>query len=234
MIRAQAGVAFEALAGDAAAGLVGTITVEVYDPTNGATILAARTSGITEPRPGTYRVALTVATAGTYAVRWVTPSAAADEELLVTDLPVSLGGATFATVADLAQRLGRTFTAQEEAQAEMLLGLASSAIAAACDKPDQWIAELVPVPPAVRVVCIEAAVRVMVNPEGVRSRQEMLGAYQHSESFHAYFDPAAAGVHLTDAEILRVRRAVYGSSSGSANLPSIIADCCTEEPCPAS
>jgi hypothetical protein len=130
----------------------------------------------------------------------------------------------FATADDLAARLGRTFTAQEITQAEMLLDLASSAIAGACDKPDDWVAELAPIPPAVRVVCIEVCVRVMVNPDGVRSRQEMLGAYQHSESFHAYFDPAAAGLRLTDDEVLRVRRAVFGTNTATTRLRSVVDD----------
>lgn len=83
MIDAVAGVPFEALALGAPAGLVGTITVEVYDPSDGATIVGPTTAGITEPRAGTYRTVLTVATAGSYAVRWTTPSGPADEELLV-------------------------------------------------------------------------------------------------------------------------------------------------------
>ena len=74
-IAAVQGTPFEALAENAPTGLVGTITVKVYDPSNAATIIAATTSGITEPASGTYRALLTVPTAGTYMVRWAAPAA---------------------------------------------------------------------------------------------------------------------------------------------------------------
>ena len=109
-------------------------------------------------------------------------------------------------------------------QAELLLELATLAIAGACDKDDAWASALTPVPAIVRVTCIEAAVRVLVNPTGARSVSQQLGSYQRSESFHANFDPAAAGIQLTDAEELRVRRAVFGTSSGSSQARSVASD----------
>lgn len=130
----------------------------------------------------------------------------------------------FATVEDLATRLGRELTTTEAGQGELLIELASLAIAGACDKTEAWIATVNPVPALVRVTCLEAAVRVMVNPTGARSSSEQLGSYQRSESFHAYFDPAAAGISLTEAEVLRVRRAVFGTSSGSATVESLADD----------
>lgn len=39
---------------DLPAGLVDTITYELYDPINGSAAIAETTDGITEPRPGTY------------------------------------------------------------------------------------------------------------------------------------------------------------------------------------
>jgi predicted pyridoxine 5'-phosphate oxidase superfamily flavin-nucleotide-binding protein len=130
----------------------------------------------------------------------------------------------FATVEQLAQRLGRTFTEAETTQATALLGLAQLAIAAACDKDDTWADELDPVPAALQITCIEIAVRIMSNPSGARSRSERLGQYEVSESFHANFDPAAAGITLTDREELRCRRAVYGSASGSVRVKSVTQD----------
>lgn len=84
---AQVATPFEALAEGAPTGLVGTITVEIYDPTDAATIVAATTAGITEPRPGTYQAMLTAPVAGTFAIRWTTPSGSAEEALTVTVSP---------------------------------------------------------------------------------------------------------------------------------------------------
>lgn len=91
MINAVAGVPFEALALGGTPGLVGTITVEVYDPSTGAGVVPATTVGITEPRPGTYRALLTVVDVGTFVVRWDDGTRAAEDELVVAaaaDVPV--------------------------------------------------------------------------------------------------------------------------------------------------
>jgi hypothetical protein len=100
----QAGQPFEAVALNAAPGLAGQLTVEVYDPTDGASIIAPTTVGITEPRPGSYRALLTVPVAGTYSIRWHTPDGASAEELLeVTAGPVVPPAVDFRpTVADVA------------------------------------------------------------------------------------------------------------------------------------
>lgn len=89
MIYASANAPFEAIATGAPEGLVGTITVEVFDPSDGSTIVAASTSGISEPRPGVYVAILTVPSAGTYAVLWTLPDGGtAVEELTVQVGPV--------------------------------------------------------------------------------------------------------------------------------------------------
>lgn len=81
MISAQVGEPFSATASGAATGLLGTITVEVYDPSDGSSVVAPTTSGIAEPRPGTYRASLTVSRVGKFLVRWATPTSAAEEEV---------------------------------------------------------------------------------------------------------------------------------------------------------
>ena len=88
MISAVADTPFEAVVSGADTGLVGTITVEVYDPTTGTSVIAPTTVGITEPRSGTYRALLTVPDPGTLMVRWSYAGTAAEEDLLVTALPV--------------------------------------------------------------------------------------------------------------------------------------------------
>lgn len=68
-LTAQVNRPFEVVATDAPTGLVGTMTVEVYDPSTAAVILAPTVAGITEPRQHTYRMELTVDVAGTFSVR---------------------------------------------------------------------------------------------------------------------------------------------------------------------
>ena len=96
MIQATAGSAFEALLVGAPEGIAAALTVEVYDPSDGDTILAASGAGITEPRDGSYRAVRTVEEPGTLMVRWArtdTPEVLADEELVVHPVGTILGGA---------------------------------------------------------------------------------------------------------------------------------------------
>jgi len=82
---AQADKLFEAVVSDAPEGLVGTMTVEVYDPSDGAGVVAPTANGIAEVKPGTYRAYLLVPEAGTYRIRWTTPDGdTAEEELTVS------------------------------------------------------------------------------------------------------------------------------------------------------
>lgn len=126
----------------------------------------------------------------------------------------------FATPEDIATRFGRELSAIEAATAEWLLDGATAAIAQAADKDDAWAENLSPVPKILRSLCVELARRAMSNPEGLRSMSEQLGAYQHSRSFR---DAAAGGdITLTDIEERLVRRTVYGRTSGSAKVGSVL------------
>lgn len=108
MIRAQRDTPFEALASGAPAGLVGSITVQVYDPTDASEILAPTAVGITEPRAGSYRVSLTVPVIGSFMVRWeflegATPRRIEDELIVTETAPPepSVLDPTVQEVADL-------------------------------------------------------------------------------------------------------------------------------------
>lgn len=128
---------------------------------------------------------------------------------------------SFATAGDVAVRLGRgPLTSGQTAQATALLEQAAGAIADAVGKDAAWAAALNPVPPVVRGVCIEAVVRVMLNPGGVRSQSAQLGAFQHAESFR----DGMGALELTDSEERRVRRAVFGAGSGSVRVGGLIDD----------
>lgn len=125
----------------------------------------------------------------------------------------------FATGEDVATRLGRDLTADETAQAEFLTELATGLIAGACGKNDAWAAALTPVPSILNLYCVELAVRSMPNPTGLASQTESLGQYSHTERFR---DSAAGeAMALTDLEERVIRRAVFGTNSGSAKTESI-------------
>lgn len=123
------------------------------------------------------------------------------------------------TNAEIGTRLARTLSAAEEGQADLLLEQAIAAVADAAGKDDDWADELDPIPAALAGIVIEAVARAITAPIGVRSTQEQLGAYSHSESYN---DQLAQGLQLTPAEERRVRRIVFGSNTGSATLPSVL------------
>lgn len=129
---------------------------------------------------------------------------------------------SFATTDQLRIRLRLTaLTSEQTEQAEQLLDQATGAIAAACDKDDDWADTLDPIPSALAGLCLDVAARAFNATPGLRSEQETLGAYSRSVSFP---DQAAGGAQLTEAEELRARRIVYGSNTASATPDSIADD----------
>lgn len=114
----------------------------------------------------------------------------------------------FASVDDVAARLGRDLTAAEQETVTGLLEGVASEIAGVVGEDDAWVAALDPVPGELRSVSIEASVRVLVNPTGAQSVMEQLGSFQRSESWAS---GRVAGLELSASERRRVRRAVNGS-----------------------
>jgi hypothetical protein len=129
--------------------------------------------------------------------------------------------AAFTTSDDVATRLARELTAAEDAQADLLIEQATALIADAAGKDDDWALALSPVPDALAALTIEVAARAMAAPIGVRSQQETIGSYNHSES---YPDQLAQGLHLTAAEERRVRRIVFGTTTASTRPGSVLDD----------
>lgn len=125
------------------------------------------------------------------------------------------------TNADIALRLARDLSAAEEAQADLLLEQAIAAVADACGLDDDWAAALTPIPAALAGLVIELVARTMAVPIGVRSTQEQLGQYSHTES---YPDAFAGGLQLTDVEERRARRIVFGSNTATTRAESILND----------
>jgi hypothetical protein len=84
MIYANPNASFEATSSWGATGLVGTITVAVYDGVGGTTI-APQTTGIVEVAAGTYTATLTApGIAGQYTIVWSDGVETASDELTVT------------------------------------------------------------------------------------------------------------------------------------------------------
>lgn len=122
-----------------------------------------------------------------------------------------------ATVDDVRKRLGRqTLSELDVDQITMLLEGASGVIAEAAGKGDDLVLD--PVPSTLRFLSIDLVVRVMQNPEGLRSFQKQLGASQFSRSF----DPERVGLELRPVERRLVRRVVHGRLSGSAVVSSTV------------
>lgn len=129
--------------------------------------------------------------------------------------------ADFATLNDLAIRLGRTasgeLTAAQAAQGTLLLAIASGLIRDAAGKAAAW--DPSPASVLLRAVCLEVCARVMTNPAGVRSEAETLGAHQHSVS---YAD-GASGLYLTDRETKLVRGGA-GLAASATTMPATTLD----------
>lgn len=124
----------------------------------------------------------------------------------------------FATVEDVATRLVRTLSAEEGAAAEMLIEAATAVIADAAGKDDAWAAGLDPVPQMLRFLTIELVCRAMANPDALRSISKQLGSYQSTRSFR----DVGGSLLLSDVERLLVRRTVFGRTSGTVKIASVV------------
>lgn len=67
------------------------LQLEVYDPSDGSTVVAPSGAGITEPRSGSYRALRTVPTPGSLMARWTLAGAPVAEEELEARAAVATG-----------------------------------------------------------------------------------------------------------------------------------------------
>lgn len=97
---AQIGTVFESLLMDAPIGLTGSIGWKVIDPLTSAVVIAHRTTGITEPSPGTYFTTDTAPlVADQYLIVWDYMGTEATEALVTQVAPII--GPSYATPTDL-------------------------------------------------------------------------------------------------------------------------------------
>lgn len=155
---------------------------------------------------------------GWYIVRWRDGDGATFDADPVYFPPTT--GVAFATSADVSARLGRDLTDAEVVQVGSVLVSVASQIAAACDRDDDWAADLDPIPAVFVALSVEKAVQAVVNPLGLAAWSKSLGAFSESATTTRASD---GGAVLTDADERRVRAAVYGGS-GSARVPSVVDD----------
>lgn len=127
----------------------------------------------------------------------------------------------FATAEDVATRLGRELTADEEATAELVIELTTGLIETAANENAAWSAALVPVPKLFTILCLERAVRTILNPTGAASLSKTLGQFSYSETRPRAED---LGLLLTEGEERLVRRALGKPPSTSSRPKSVIGD----------
>lgn len=120
----------------------------------------------------------------------------------------------FATAEELAARLGVTLTDAQEDQAEAALDAATAVIAAELDAVED---DIDPVSDLLKHVTITLALRAYSNPQGLENESERLGAYQHSAGYRS-----GGNLELTGTERLLVRRAYFGTTSGSSKPESTV------------
>lgn len=125
----------------------------------------------------------------------------------------------FATVDDVATRLGRALTEAEEAMASQTIEAVTAQIVDAVDRDGAWADALDPVPGLLKALCVEKVIVVGSNPNSLAAESETLGAHSRSRTFQRSND---SGIFLTDAEQRQCRLAVYGSNSGTASSESVV------------
>ena len=122
----------------------------------------------------------------------------------------------FATTADVAARLGRALTTAEDDQAESLILAAQATIEVVIGRAE---ADLTTVPAACEHVCVSMVLRGMANPYGFASDTESLGAYTKSQT---YGRDGGTDLTPTQSETLILRRAVYGTTTGSSKAEATL------------
>lgn len=180
----------------------------------------------TQIAPGIYEADLTAPDApGDYAVLWdsdgdlwrwedlhVTPSL----YIPATETPPEETPAgPYATPADIAARLGRTLTAQEVTSYESIIEAVSAEVDVRLGK------SLADAPPAIKGVVVTASIRGAANPTGAARVAETIGALSRSETFPKSGD---GSTFLTATEERLIRRAIFGRTTGSPRIGSVLDD----------
>ena len=128
----------------------------------------------------------------------------------------------FATTGDIEDRLGRELTDAEVGYVTPALDNASSIIAEAAGRDDDWADALTPIPRILKELSIQMVIRAGQNPEGVALQREILGQYTKEVRFDVGDPMEGDSLFLSDVEGRLVRRVVFGRSSGSSTPDTLL------------
>ena len=203
-----------------------SLLLNVRDPSTDVTTYAFGVdSEIVRDGDGIFHADIPLTGAGMWVFEWATTNEQETEGVQVWVSAAPSTRVTFCTPADIATRLGRDLTEAEQGTVEMLCELVTGEIAAAVDKDADWPGSLEAIPASLRTIAIEVVSRLMLNPTGLSSTSETLGAYSYTQRFggDTMSQAGGGGVALTAAAKRRVRRAVFGASVDSIEVASIFA-----------
>ncbi len=215
-----------------------TLTLKVRDHEGEVTTYEYGTDEIiVRDEEGEFHADIPLTDAGMWAWEWATTNEAQVEGGQISVSAAPTLGVTFATV-DEVQTLMGTLTDPQRTQAQMLLEIVTGTIIEGVDRDDAWAATYSPIPRVVRGVCLDVVVGAMRISQtqaaagGASSESETLGAYSHTVRYGEYSgssSPASGGGSLspTDAQMRMCRRAIIGTLSGSAQVPSLITELAT-------
>lgn len=131
----------------------------------------------------------------------------------------------FATLQDVATRLGRSLTTPESNLAEYIIETTTGLIVEAVGRDLAWADALDPVPATLKAICVEKAIAVGTNPNQLATHTEELGVARETRTFRPGGGTAGStqpDIYLTADEERRARRAIGGPASRSVVLPSVV------------
>jgi hypothetical protein len=122
------------------------------------------------------------------------------------------------TNADVALKLGRDLTVEEQTRVDSLIEFALKLVAEAAWKAETWPYDLASnFPDTLRWLVAETVSRSLAGvAEGVTQMSETLGEYSYSQRFAE--GAGGGGLMLSDEEVRYVRRVVYGTGRISLHL----------------
>lgn len=109
--------------------------------------------------------------------------------------------APFATVEDVAARVGRELTTAEEGQVDLGLRFIASLIRGVIGADDDYLPD--PVPELFFSLSVEKVARLVYNPKGLRAESKDLGEASYSRTYDT-----PVGLTLTEDEVRLIRRSV--------------------------
>jgi hypothetical protein len=154
---------------------------------------------------------------GWYVVQWTDGDGATYDSDPIF-YPTAAEGWGFASVADVATRLGRDLSDAEAASAEATIASVTRQIAEILGLDDDWADTLEPVPALFEALCIDKALGAISNPGGIASQS--LGAFSVTYANRSGY----AGAALLTIEDIRAINEAWYTGEASVRIPSVADD----------